>query len=332
MAKFSVPFNGDLALADEAAASGFVSEIYFALPEKGSGASEHFVPVDGAPAAGARQVAALAALCRRRGVGLNLLCNAPSLAARPTERTIAAARALKVDSVTLADPLFLGRFRDALPGVRLQTSVIMNVNSVERARQALAAGARTLTLAAEASRNLALLEGVQKLRRAYPDLRVKLMANYYCGYDCVFMHAHYLSAMFPGGSAPGGPGGACSFRPGADHELLKRPFIRPEDLSFYEKRGLADEFKLIARYQPSAVLRRIYKAYFSRSYKGDLNELMGGRSGDYGKRDHLPLDNSRFPAGFAAKVAACGKDCAACGYCRRVFARVCAAGRRRARR
>lgn len=321
-AGFSIPFNGDLALVKKALASGRVAEVYFALPGRGGGASGHFVKVKGAPVSEAGSIAALAALCSRSGAGLNLLCNSPSLAGLDLAPVFAAARALGVTSVTLADPLFIAAFREALPEVRLQASVIMNINSVERARQVFAAGVRTLTPAAEASRNLDLLLGFKRLKSGFPGARIKLMANYYCGYDCAYMTAHYFSALLPRGSAPRGPGGACYYRSAAEYERLKRPFIRPEDTGFYERRGLADEFKLIARYQPSAALRKIYAAYFTGSFSGDLNELMGGRAGNYGKKRPCRMDNSRFPGGFVLRTATCDKDCAACGYCRRVFAAV----------
>jgi len=70
------------------------------------------------------------------------------------------------------------------------------------------------------------------------------------------------------------------------------------------------------------VLRRIYKAYFSRKFSGDLGELLGGSAGNYGKDEALYIDNSRFPKGFASRAARCDKNCAACGYCLKVFERV----------
>lgn len=327
-AKFSIPFNGDLALVREALSSGRVAEVYFAMQENRCGASGHFVRLAEAPAAGS--VEELAGLCGRFGVKTNLLCNSPSLALTPLAPVFSAVRRLGVSSVTLADALFIERFKRALPGVRIQASVIMNLNSAEKAKQALRAGARTLTLAAEANRDLPLLLKIKKLKSEFPDLRVKLMANYCCGYDCVFMNAHYLSGMFRGRG--GAEAGGCFFHGAEKFERIKRPFIRPEDLGFYEKRGLVDEFKLIARYQPSSTLGKIYKAYFKRKFAGDLGELLGGTAVDYGRAEACYIDNSRFPKDFARKVAVCDKNCADCGYCRRVFELVTAGGFREARR
>ncbi|HBA59621.1 MAG TPA: hypothetical protein DCZ92_02115 [Elusimicrobia bacterium] len=330
-AKFSIPFNGDLELVKEALASGQVAEVYYALPPGRWGSSDHLVRAAGAPSGA--PVPALAGLCRAAGVSTNLLCNSPSLALTRLAPLFAAARRLKPDSVTLADPLFIGLFRRALPGVRIHASVIMNLNSEERARQALRAGAQTLTLAAEANRDLPLLRRIARLKREFPGFRLKLLANYCCGYDCVFMHAHYLAGMFPrsaGAAAASKAAGGCFYRGAGKFERLKRPFIRPEDLGFYEKNGVVDEFKLIARSQPSSVLRKIYNAYFSRKFSGDLGELLGGSAGNYGKDESVHLDNSLFPKGFASRVARCAKNCAACGYCLKVFERVTAPRKRRA--
>ncbi|OGS11522.1 MAG: hypothetical protein A2234_11300 [Elusimicrobia bacterium RIFOXYA2_FULL_58_8] len=327
-AKFSVPFNGDLALVKEALSSGRVSEVYFALPGRRSGASDHFVLPGGVDAAYGPLLPALARICAGFGVRTNLLCNAPSLALTPLTGIFAAAKALKVASITLADPLFIDKFRRALPEVALQASVIMNLRSEERVRQMLRAGVGTLTLAAEVNRDLPLLRRIKKLKAEFPGFKVKLMANYYCGYDCVFMNAHYLSGMF-GGRGTSAAGGGCFFRGGDAAEGIRRPFIRPEDIGLYVKDRLADEFKLIARYQASSVLRKIYAAYFRGKFGGDLGELLGGKAGDYAKSQMCYMDNSLFPKGFAGKVGACDKNCASCGYCRRVFGRVTAGSRRR---
>ena len=314
--RFSIPFNGDNELAAEAAASGKAAEIYFAVPEAGSGATQHFGIPDAADIKEeAGKLASLLIMCRRKKIKTNMLCNAPSLYGK-TDKIRENIRIMKPDAVTVADPLYIDFFRRNFPDVELQASVIMNIDSAEKARQAFRAGVKVIAPAAEVNRNIDVLRNIAAVRDSFASAQIKLMTNYYCGYDCLYRTAHYAgrqNGCFPEGRD-------CYFQQGSPSEVLKRPFIRPEDLHFYADSGLADIFKLIARYQPSEQLRKIYSAYFSGRYDGNIFDIIGGGRANYGHGENNFLRNSAIPDEFVSKVTSCGKDCGKCGWCAAVYA------------
>ena len=186
---FSIPFNGDLKLAAEAADSGKAAEIYFAVPEPGSGATQHFgIPSPADMRNEAKKIASLLILCRRKKIKTNMLCNAPSLYGK-TDKIRENIRIMKPDAVTVADPLYIDFFRRNFPDVELQASVIMDINSAEKARQAFRAGVKVIAPAAEVNRSIDVLRNIADVRNSFPGAQIKLMANYYCGYDCLYRTA-----------------------------------------------------------------------------------------------------------------------------------------------
>jgi collagenase-like PrtC family protease len=58
-------------------------------------------------------------------------------------------------------------------------------------------------------------------------------------------------------------------------DLIKAPWIRPEDLSRYEDVGI-QHFKIAGREQETPWILRAVAAYSARSYQGDLNDLVPG--------------------------------------------------------
>jgi len=109
-----------------------------------------------------------------------------------------------------------------------------------------------------------------------------------------------------------------------DKEVIKSPFIRPEDLSFYEKNNVVDIFKIAGRQISGKALFTIVDAYMKRSYTGSLIDLMGtGVMGNFFPiYMYSGIDNSRFPKDFVNAVTMCNKFCAGCGYCADIAKRV----------
>ncbi len=99
-------------------------------------------------------------------------------------------------------------------------------------------------------------------------------------------------------------------------QLLKLPWIRPEDVSFYEKLGF-NAFKIWGRTQDYHWLLRVATAYASRSYEGDLNDLLDPVDNvipfgplPYRVRNSL-LDG--FVQGLKGRP--CRLGCLSCRYC-----------------
>ncbi|TNF33716.1 MAG: hypothetical protein EP329_08035 [Deltaproteobacteria bacterium] len=325
MARFSIPFNGDLDLMREAVASGQVEEIYF------SGARDHnvsdwYVDADEVLSYEQARVEALVALCRAEGVRSNLLLNLASLYFEDLSRAAAYARALGVDAVTVADPYAVTALRDALPGVEIQLSVNLALDSFAKVERMLRLGAGTINVAGKMNRDIVGLQRLRVLKERFPAFRVKLLATYICHYDCPFWAAHATLSVHRehGDHSRRSCFGAdididaCAVPAEDLMDLIRRPFIRPEDLSYYEEAGGVDVFKLAFRNDDSETLRRIFRAYFERRWSADLFDIIP-RGPQW---PELACDNTAFPAGFVHKVTTCDKVCSECDYCARVAERV----------
>jgi hypothetical protein len=105
-------------------------------------------------------------------------------------------------------------------------------------------------------------------------------------------------------------------------ELMKAPWIRPEDLCHYEQIGFK-KFKLAGREKGSEWILRALAAYSDRKYPGPLNDLIVGFDGiePFGKFP-ISLDNQRLD-GFIDffKKKDCRQGCDRCSHCQEWLAR-----------
>lgn len=335
---FSIPFNGDLALAGRALASGKVSEVYFSPWDRGSLLCNYYGGSERRPPA-KKVFASLRGLCAAQGAALNVLCNSPVLPPARYNAAFAGIRALgEPDAITLSDPTAINAFRREFPRAELQASFIMNLDNPRKVRHALEAGIGAITLPAALNRDGEALEELRAMKKDFPAFRVKLIANLDCFPDCIYLASHYMHGALlaalglPDSEDEEAPDRQCHMAYGSPAGFIRVPFIRPEDTAWYAGRGWCDSFKLIYRSFPSPALEKIFGAYFSGGFKGNLFEIVPSKDPAYessrGKTGPAAgpfCDNSRFPRGFAAKVCACGRSCKNCGYCGRVAERTACA-------
>lgn len=91
--------------------------------------------------------------------------------------------------------------------------------------------------------------------------------------------------------------------------LADTNFIRPEDLFLYEP--YFQTAKLATRVNASPL--RILRAYLEARYVGPITDLLEPNHG--GAFYPSIVENRMIDREFAARVWACSKNCAACGYC-----------------
>jgi collagenase-like PrtC family protease len=99
-------------------------------------------------------------------------------------------------------------------------------------------------------------------------------------------------------------------------DLIKAPWIRPEDLSRYEAIGIR-HFKIAGREQETPWILRAVAAYSARSYPGDLNDLVTGL-GSVDPFGQLPLRiHNALLEGFVEffDKKDCRLGCDGCTYC-----------------
>ncbi|WFS62431.1 hypothetical protein LF599_17495 [Pseudodesulfovibrio thermohalotolerans] len=162
------------------------------------------------------------------------------------------------------------------------------------------------------------------LRARHKDIRLFLMANEGCLYQCPYKPAHDAHV----GLVVEGLCGDRTFAMNRDFGCVRRmigepglmlasPFIRPEDAWRYK--GIAHGLKLCGRNRGAAFLLRAADAYVQGRYDGNLLDLMDAM-GDLADRVRIP--NRSLPADFFERVTACDKACRTCGLCASLAERI----------
>ncbi len=156
----------------------------------------------------------------------------------------------------------------------------------------------------------------EESRRRWPELRIGLLANEGCLYQCPFKLTHDALIALANQAAA-----VDTFRINRDlgclrvlsekpWRLFRSPFIRPEDVTSYA--GQADFIKLCGRTLGPAFLGRVLKAYVAGRYPGNLLDLMDSMHWMAAMRH---VANECLPKDFVERLSSCDGDCAACGYC-----------------
>ncbi|MCJ2166022.1 MULTISPECIES: hypothetical protein [unclassified Pseudodesulfovibrio] len=238
--------------------------------------------------------------------------------------------------VIFADPYYLQALSDARPDLACRLEAVPSINAMpdtaDRVFALLAMIGSTgfrlpsrLVLDRSLNRNIDRLNRVTgQIRTRYPRMRLLLMANEGCLYQCPYKPAHDAHvALVNEGLCPERTFAmnrdfGCMRRllldPGA---MLASPFIRPEDLHEYQ--GKADGIKLCGRNRGSQFLVRAVTAYLDGSHTGNLLDLMDAM-GDLNDRVNIP--NPALPDTFFRQVTACDKNCLACGRCADIMDRI----------
>lgn len=169
-----------------------------------------------------------------------------------------------------------------------------------------------------------LAETSRALRAACPGLKLFLLANEGCLYQCPYKPAHDAHIAL----VNEGLCGERTFALNRDLGCVRRfltdpgtipasPFIRPEDADHYAEH--IDGLKLCGRNRGTPFLRQTVNAYLAGEYPGNLLDLLD-TLGDLA--GHLDMPNHRLPPDFADRVTTCDKNCRACGWCARVMEKI----------
>jgi collagenase-like PrtC family protease len=314
-ARFSVPYICEPDYLDGlfSAAKGRVSGVYVGLPSgcAGSGRAVYYRGLD---------YKRIAKVCHEHGAKLEVLLNASCEGLEPytaagLERMMSALGKVVADSAdvaTVANPLLMQKIKDRFD-VEVKVSVMANVRSVQRASFFERMGADAINLDRDINRDLAL---IKRIREAV-DCDLFLLANEGCLLDCPFKHSHdtfigHLSKVPPNQRSlfELNPFAAyCTrIKQETPEEILKSPWIRPEDLGRYGK--LVDGFKLAGRELSAEDMLRIVGAYAKGRYDGNLMDLLNVRvPGLF--IDNRSLDN------FVDKAMGCKGACRSCDFCRK---------------
>lgn len=219
------------------------------------------------------------------------------------------------DGLVTANPYVMAMVRRRFPELRVHVSTLANVDTVEKALFYQELGVSAIYLPEYINRDFRLLKALS--RHVERDLVV--VVNLGCLLHCPIRnyHANFIShasenlCYFDYSLAT--CIGMKAVRP---VELIKAPWIRPEDLSRYEVIRIR-HFKIAGREQETPWILRAVAAYSARSYPGDLNDLVTGL-GSVDPFGRLPLRiHNALLEGFIEffDKKDCRLGCGECAYC-----------------
>ncbi|MFH1465419.1 MAG: U32 family peptidase [Pseudomonadota bacterium] len=310
----SCPTNWDAALLDQLAGLP-VAELYGQLDDDPVGGGRARYLQAHTPLA---RAAAHIRQARDGGLGFTYLLNAPCLDNREYRAAFRGALGERlrwavdagVTGVTVSVPLLAELVKQQFPGLWVKVSVIAHVGSLRRLRMWEDLGADEVTVDFERNRDLALLEALAGAARC----ELSLLVNDLCLLDCAWRHYHYnVSGHASQASHDGALVDYCFLRchrlkVQQPIELLRSPWIRPEDLTRYEALGIG-RFKLAGRTKPTATIAAIASAYAERRSPENLLGVLAGTGRDTDGLGFAALEAAarRAPGLLGKGLAALGR-------------------------
>jgi collagenase-like PrtC family protease len=326
--EFSVPYNNNPETLTEifrlkSHNNNRIREVYLSGPQEYSGSGRI------APELDFSEFASVVDKIHVEGIRVNLLINSvcegsdwysPEVLKSTMGYLMRAHEELGVESVTIANPLYIREVRKRFPNLEICASVLGDIDCVQKAIIFRKAGADVITPDVNINRDLPLLKRIKDATHA----EIKLMVNEGCLFRCAFrkFHFNYISHKSRKPDMTGGVKAednvfslnCIQLSKNDPSQLLKSGWIRPEDTPKYAE--ITGYFKLVGRTSSKSMLARSFEAYLNESWDGDLLELMAGNLYSVGMSHLMHLDNKSLDTiGFFEKVTSCDKECSECAYC-----------------
>lgn len=234
-----------------------------------------------------------------------------------------------IDGIVINDFYLLNRMRDTEEKIFLNIEAVPGANSmldsVEKCHAMLEmieqAGFKPPSkIIADRSLNRQpekLADFSARIKKHLPSVHIELLANEGCIYQCPFKLSHdaQISLANTGlvkemSYLTNRTVGCRKYFFDAPNKILKSPFIRPEDIRYYE--GVADTIKICGRTLGTVFLKKTVTAYINQDFDGNLLELMDA-SGWFA--DHYFIDNKKLDPGFLKTLTSCTNFCKPCSIC-----------------
>ncbi len=225
-----------------------------------------------------------------------------------------------VDGVTVAEPYLVELLKDY--SMETVISCVSHVDSPQRAEFYEALGADGITVDTNINRDFSTLKAIMNA----VSCNIRVIVNEGCLYKCPFRYAHFnlfshitaVSSTRPLNTFGDYYFDKCiSIRVRDPSQIIRSPWIRPEDLAEYERIGIKD-FKISGRANAVGWIISCMVAYSRRSYNGNLLELLDCPSE---LRDAFYVDNMALD-GCIKQWQNCKKICNECRYCDDITSRV----------
>lgn len=261
------------------------------------------------------------------GAKFNFLINAPSLGGEEHDikhrnkilETLQFINGLGVDIVTISIP-FLGELINYhFPHIKIKISTLVDVRSVQHVKllERLGPKVHSVTLSMFVNREFKLLKAMAE----NAQFELELLANSFCINNCPYQKYHgdltcWYSKKDKNWDAPFNDYRALScdlVRFKDKSEIIKSPWIRPEDIDTYESFGISS-IKIAGRTFSTWSIMRVIKNYALGRYDGNLWDLI---------MPSIPIDidNTKldgFLDHFLKKGFTCDTECGKCTYCNHI--------------
>jgi collagenase-like PrtC family protease len=222
--------------------------------------------------------------CHEKGIEFSYLLNAPCLGNLQYSRKgygqiidlVEWVDHSGADSVVVGVPYLIDLIRKRFPRLKIKASTTARVNTVRKALQYEDMGVEEIIIDEHINREFKNLEAIRKAVKCNLEILVNNICLWQCPYN--YEHVNHDGHASREGEEEANcylqyPGYLCLHRKLMEPvELLKSPWIRPEDLSHYEALGY-DRFKITERFKRTPLLVEHVKAYENRRYDGNLLDL-----------------------------------------------------------
>ncbi|MBM4341065.1 MAG: hypothetical protein FJ110_16150 [Deltaproteobacteria bacterium] len=222
--------------------------------------------------------------CHEKGIEFSYLLNAPCLGNLQYSRKgygqiidlVEWVEHSGADSVVVGVPYLIDLIRKRFPRLKIKASTTARVNTVRKALQYEDMGVEEIIIDEHINREFKTLEAIRKA----VNCNLEILVNNICLWQCPYNYEH---VNHDGHASREGeeeancylqyPGYLCLYRKLTEPvELLKSPWIRPEDLPHYEALGY-DRFKITERFKRTPLLVEHVKAYENRRFDGNVLDL-----------------------------------------------------------
>lgn len=242
-----------------------------------------------------------------------------------------------LNTITITVPYIIRLIKKYYPKLNMTASICAEVESVQRALDFEEIGVNCIVPAKDINRDFKTLNNMNKACKS----NLKLLCTTPCLYKCSDLYYHMnLSSVRDNslqnslkvkGNFMSHTASRCQRRRLENLvEYIKSPWIRPEDLPYYEAIGIND-FKLDGRDKTEEYNMDVLRAYMEGEHSGNLLYLMqnyypkdkeefdrivNAQTDDW--RLCVYLDNTKldgFIKHFASMKNTCEKGCTGCNYC-----------------
>ncbi len=203
-----------------------------------------------------------------------------------------------VNALTVTNPFILQLVKKYYTNFTVRVSTFACVDNYEKAKYWEEMGADYICVDfVKVNRNFKELKYmVDNLKTA----KIEILMTNSCLKDCPYIHTHTAALSHASNKFDDATNYVdwcllnCQKKELEDNaEYIKSPWVRPEDLKYYEEIGI-EHFKITERDFPTTELVKRVKAYCDRKYEGNLIDLVQGHGWTVSEDNYSDIDTNKI--------------------------------------